>query len=247
MKWLWLIFLLAAPLQAGTPPIETILEKVLARLADAEQMKSRDQIWFKKLQVRQELDAESKNSKETHRLYLVTHREGEMRNKLLEINGQPLSAEKLKEEEESGERRRGNRNLSRELIERFEFTVTGEAVRDGRKMWKIQFIPRKPLKSEKEMSDRIINRLEGEALVDQEDYEVGMLSFRLKEKVRFWRGVLGSVERMEYSVEKKRLLNGVWLPKRSEFQLVGRKVWDTIRFKITETTTENGTNPVALQ
>jgi len=70
--------------------------------------------------------------------------------------------------------------------------------------------------------DRALNKAEGRIWVDQESYEVSRIEFILKEKVKLWWGLIGSIQEVKGTVQRQEVDPGVWFPTGFDLYLKGR-------------------------
>lgn len=83
----------------------------------------------------------------------------------------------------------GNTNL----LARFQFTMVGREVVDGRPALVIDFVPAKKKLPEPTLKDKFINKAAGRVWVDEVEDVLVKANFRLTEKVNLVGGLVGSV------------------------------------------------------
>jgi hypothetical protein len=76
--------------------------------------------------------------------------------------------------------------------------------------------------------------MNGTLWVDEADSEIARAKLGLTERVTFLGGVLGSMERFDLTMTRRRAFEGVWYNHATELVFEGRKVFDAMRFRSRE-------------
>lgn len=114
---------------------------------------------------------------------------------------------------------------SEDLIKRFDFTVTGREVVNGRPALVLDFKPASSQPAAQNIKDRFINRIAGRVWVDETDHVLAKATMRLTEKVNVIGGLVGNVTRLEISFDRERTAEGFWFTRRSNWHLAGRELF----------------------
>lgn len=164
--------------------------------------------------------------------YQVTMIEGTSYNRLLAVNGKPLSMEKeaqeVKEEQEAAAQRRGESpedrrkriakfekertrdNLMMEqLTEAFTFSLMGQRKLRAFKVWMLKATPR-PGYQPPNVETRVLPGMQGELWVDQKTYNWVKVTAEVVRPV-FIEGFLAQVQPgTRFEIEKSPVGNGIW-------------------------------------
>jgi hypothetical protein len=84
------------------------------------------------------------------------------------------------------------------------------------------------------MADRVVNKISGALWVDESEAEIVRLDLKMNEPVKFWGGILGQLDRFEWTLLRQRSRLGVWFNERSDGMVQIRKLFTSTRFKISE-------------
>ena len=93
---------------------------------------------------------------------------------------------------------------------------------DGRSNYVLAYRPKEGKLPVKRRIDRALNKAEGRIWVDQESYEVSRIEFILKEKVKLWWGLIGSIQEVKGPVHRQEVDPGFWFPTGFDLYLKGR-------------------------
>jgi hypothetical protein len=195
------------------------------------------------------LDAGGQTIKSEEKIYQVTQIAGFPFSRLVRIQGRELSSDELKREEQKEERFRRKFTsvnatnmvarkeawVTPQLLDRYDFVVKERVTLDNRSTLVLTFSPRKGKLPERAIHDKLLNRMAGTVWIDEEDAEAAKLSVNLTETVSLgWFGVLGSLSQCEFSLERKRMPEGVWINAHQALRIQCRKLASAIRFRSTE-------------
>jgi hypothetical protein len=123
--------------------------------------------------------------------------------------------------------------LTDDILERFTFTVTGRTNRMRRPALVLEFAPRADAPN-RNMADRIVNKISGVIWVDESDSEIVRLDLKMNEPVKFWGGILGQLDRFEWTLLRRRSPFGAWFNESSNGMVQIRKLFTSTRFRISE-------------
>lgn len=195
--------------------------------------------------VIEELDTNDKLKKRTVKTYVVQQIQGLPQSKLLVVDGRPLNA--AEQRWHIAEEQRLHRTLTQDkapdyskpkpwltddILERFTFTVTGRTNHLRRPVVMLEFKPRSDAPN-RNMTDRIVNKVSGALWVDEGDAEIVRLDLKMTEPVKFWGGILGQLDRFEWTLWRRPSF-GVWYNESSTGMVQIRKLFTSTRFKISE-------------
>ncbi|MFN0067849.1 MAG: hypothetical protein ACKVYV_09460 [Limisphaerales bacterium] len=202
--------------------------------------------WYEKL------DAAGTTTGVKEKRYEVTLFRGMPQNRLVAVNGQPLSAEEGARQTE-GERKvrnrfsasgsaRGDESVSTlingDLAARFEFRAERREEIHGRPAIVVSFRPKDGPLPVNRLADRVINLLHGTIWVDEAEAEIARAEVRTEGAMRLWGGFLGAVEKVEFEVWRTRTPAGAWLNEKGLFTVRGRRLWEPLHFRAREVASE---------
>jgi hypothetical protein len=183
--------------------------------------------------VREELDGRGRVTERRTRLFQVFYVKGRPLRKLVAEDGRPLSPDRQAREEArvrelSEAIRRGE--VARErpgvrlsaMLERYDFRALGRETVEGRRAVVLEFQARpgdRPLDS-----DFVLKKLAGRVVADEEAREVLRVELTSTEPIRVALGLGASVSSVDVVVEFQPVDGVVWLPKRVETNVSGKKL-----------------------
>ena len=237
---------------ADSPPsADTIIERMIDRAQQSLGSQTQTAYSYTKVTVYEELDGRGKVKGRKEKTYQVMFKDGASTVKLLQVNGHAPEAADLKQQAENEAKARQllaksksdpvnpHANLfTPELAARFQYELAGTTTIDGRSAWKIAFRPASPELPEKRIVDRLLNRISGSVWIDTEDYEIAHAEIYLGSEVNLLGGVIASLKRLEFSLNRSRIADGVWCNTSSTGEFEGRKLIDAMRIKTRSRSTD---------
>jgi hypothetical protein len=231
----------SASAKALTP--DEIMRKTVAKADGASNGSPRANYVYYKSSVTEKIDAKGRVAERREKLIQIKSGKGSVVQ--IKVNGQPVPREELEREqaEVQAEDRRMNdsrvarrndnweRLLTTDLISRYQFTLVGQEQLNNRATYILTFRPLSGNLPVREMSDRFINNLSGKLWVDAADFEIAKADLALRSEVTLWGGILGSLRRFDYKVERLRLDDGVWFNRRAQGEFVGRKFLERVSLR----------------
>jgi hypothetical protein len=201
---------------------------------------------YSRTNVIEELDANNKLKKRIVKTYVVQQIQGLPQSKLLVVDGRPLNAaeqrwhvadeqrlQRTLTEDKAPDYAKPKPWLTDDILERFTFTVTGRTNRMRRSVVMLEFQPRADAPN-RNLTDRIVNKISGAVWVDERDAEIVRLDLKMTEPVKFWGGILGQLDRFEWTLWRRRSALGPWFNERSSGMVQIRKLFTSTRFRISE-------------
>lgn len=123
---------------------------------------------------------------------------------------------------DAAQEREKDRKFTREILDAFDFTVTGEESVNGRNAWVIDAVPH-PGYQPKEMRSQMFTRLRGRVWVDQEDFIWVKAEADGTDSFGVGFSVLAKLDKGAHlSLEQIRLADGTWVVRRVGFKASGR-------------------------
>jgi hypothetical protein len=110
------------------------------------------------------------------------------------------------------------------LLDRFQFTLAGREIINGRPAFMVDFQPKSGVLPEQSIKDRFINRAAGRVWVDEQDYALAKVDLHLTQRVNVFGGLVGAVWKCTYSFDRARTDDGLWFVRHVDWHLEGRAV-----------------------
>lgn len=246
LSGLTLCFALAAPATlraAAALTAADVVQKAVAR-GQQDQQGTVPDFTYRKLTLTEELDNAGKVKERCEKVYEVAYRGGLSHASLLQVNGRPPSEADLKQQSDNeinlrqltGEAKSAkgdNREnfLTAELAARFDFKLLGQTNLNGRTAYAISFQPKNPLPPVHRLVDRLLNQISGTLWIDADEFEVARAEVSLRSEVNLLGGIVGSLKKLTYTLERTRIADGVWFSTLSRGEFQGRKLLDPTHIK----------------
>ncbi|MDB6125590.1 MAG: hypothetical protein JWQ71_4583 [Pedosphaera sp.] len=235
-----LVGLLAGrPVQGQTNlSADEIMRRAVQRAESAETRSGKPNYAYTKHTLTQELDSKGRVKDRKEKLYEILVESGWTIPKLVQVNGQSLSTDELKkqDEKETAERQKltdsrlnkkgDNREnfLTTDIVERFKFTLLETKVINERSTYVLSVEPKSADMPVKKMTDRFLNQIAGKIWVDAKEFELAKADIHLQTEVALWGGMIGTLKRCNFVLERTRLEDGVWFNALSHGVFEGRKL-----------------------
>jgi hypothetical protein len=110
------------------------------------------------------------------------------------------------------------------LIKRFQFTIVGREMLNGRPTLVADFKPAGDHLPVNNFADKFINKAAGRVWVDEEDYAIAQAQLYLTEQVNVLGGLVGAVWKFTYAFTRLRTPEGYWFARSMDWHLEGREV-----------------------
>lgn len=220
---------------------DQVIQKAVARQG-ADSKSGKGAYTYTKLTVTEELDSSGKIKEHKEKVYQVNFRNGATHARLVEVNGRPPAEADLKKQAENESNARqmtgkankaDNRDnfLTPEVVERFDFRLSGQTNLNGRLTYRVDFQPKNPAPPSHHMVDRLLDRISGVVWIDADEFEIARAEIRLGSEVNLLGGVVGSLKKLAYTMTRTRIDDGLWFNTSSFGDFEGRKLIDAMRIK----------------
>ncbi len=237
------VLLLGTPARAaaGTLTADEIAQRMVKQASVTSTSNRRADYSYGKVSVTEHVDDEGKVTKRKEKVIRFQNGKGIVQQ--IKVDGRMLSPEELRAEQKeiaeqdakmtqssSMSRRSDNweQLLTPELMSRYAFRLAGEESLKGRRAYILMFRPRSQDLPENQLTDRVVNQLTGKLWVDAQDFEIAQADMWLLEDVTMWGGLLGSLRKFDYHVERVRLEDGVWANQLTRGEFRGRKLFGSM-------------------
>lgn len=231
---------------APLPKAEEVVRKIVEHSKNREVRRAAAAFRYAQHRVIEKYDEKGAAKEREDRRYEVAPLEGGSYTALVEKNGHPLAGADLAEEQQKRRKfieRQIARNLGKsddervpldaDLFSRYRGEVVGRDVIGGRPALVMEFSPKSRDLPIRRRQDYLLNKLAGKVWVDEKDFDIVKVEARLTERTRVFWGLLGSIEKADLYFEQTRADESVYLPMRLSFFWDGRKLFTSIREKIT--------------
>jgi hypothetical protein len=231
---------------APLPKAEEVVRKIVERAKNREVRRATAAFRYTQRRVIEKYDEKGAVKEHEDRRYEVEPLDGASYTGLVEKNGHPLAGTDLTEEQEKRRKfieRQAARNrgksedervpLDADLFARYRGEVVRREVVGGRPAIVMEFFPKSRDLPIRRRQDYLLNKLAGKVWVDEQDFDIVKVEARLTERTRVYWGLLGNIEKADLYFEQTRVNGTVYLPMRLSFFWDGRKLFTSIREKIT--------------
>lgn len=222
---------------------DEIMHRAVQRSESSESHDAKPNYTYTKHTVTEETDTKGHLKDRKEKLYEVLVDAGWTYLKLIQLNGQALSPEELKrqEDKEAAERQKltdsrlgkkgDNREnfLTADIVDRFKFGLLEQKVINGRETYVLAFQPKSADLPVKKMTDRFLNQVVGTVWVDVKEFELSRIDVHLQSEVALWGGMIGILKKCTFTMERTRLPDGVWFNSLSNGVFEGRKLLEPMR------------------
>jgi len=222
---------------------DQIVQKTITR-GEQDQKGAVPDFTYRKQTVTEELDGAGKVKEHREKLYEISYRGGLSHATLLQVNGHLPSEADLKQQSDNegsirqitGDTKRAkgdNREnfLTAELAARFDFKLLGETNFNGRATYQVAFEPKNPQPPVHRIMDRLLNQISGTLWIDADEFEVARADVSLRSEVNLLGGLIGSLKKLTYTLERTRVADGIWFSTLSIGDFQGRKLLDPTHIK----------------
>lgn len=222
---------------------DQVIEKAIAR-GQQDQQGSVPDFKYRKLTATEELDSTGKVKEHREKVYEISYRGGLSHATLLQVNGHLPTDEDLKQQSDNevnlakllgqakpakGDNRENF--LTAELASRFDFKLLGRTNLNGRAAYEISFAPKAPALPVHRLVDRLLNQISGTLWIDAQEFEVARAEVSLRAEVNLLGGLVGSLKKLTYTLERTRVADGVWFSTLSVGDFQGRKLLDSTHIR----------------
>ena len=110
------------------------------------------------------------------------------------------------------------------LVNRFQFTLVGREMLNGRPSFVVDFKPLNNHLPVNQFADNFINKAAGRVWIDEEDYAVAQAQLHLTQPVNVLGGIVGAVQKFTYDFTRVRTPEGYWFARNMDWHVEGREV-----------------------
>ncbi len=207
--------------QTNLPPVKALLNKVVERGKTEEQNDGGflQHYTFSRIKLNQEWNSEGKLKKRERK---VSQHVPPKRPPIPIFARQNAVASGPQTDGPSKPLDRKDFPVDAEMLNRFQFTVIGRELLNGRSALVLDFKPAKNL-TVRSYKDHFINKAAGRAWVDEKEFVVARADVHLTEGVGIVGGLAGAVKVFRYHFDRDRTSDGFWYAKDLKWHLEVRE------------------------
>jgi hypothetical protein len=224
---------------------DEIAKRIIARVqASAAAQNKHQQYTYSKLSVSEEVDERGRVKERKEKMLFVKDGSGSLVE--MKVNGKPLTGSDFRKQEElaSQDRQRMNNGkpaardenwekyLTPDLLSKYQFKLVARTNYNNRPTYILAFQPISQNLPVKQMADRLINQVAGKIWVDEQEFEIARAEINLLSEVNLWGGMLGSLKRLYFLVDRTRLDENIWFNRATYGDFQGRKLLDNTHMKL---------------
>jgi hypothetical protein len=253
--WIGLLVLGLSSALAGhaqTLSADDIIQKAVQRAQSPETRDARPPYRYTKHTITDELDAKGRLKDRREKLYEVRVESGLSRLKLVQVNGQSLSAEEQKKQDakdlaarqkmtdnKPGKKGDERENfLTPELVAKYKFKLLRELPINGRDTYELAFEPASANLPENHLTDRFLNQVAGTVWIDAQEFEIARAEIHLQGEVTLWGGMVGTLTQCSYTLTRVRQPDGTWFNGLSRGFFQGRKLLEPMLIRTRSESTD---------
>lgn len=245
--WLWIAALGTGAMRVGAAEAgasagmgaDAILRRFLERAREAAGLEAGCEVTYRRRTRIDELQRNGAVKESQTRLHSVTNRGGRVRAVLVKVGDRDVSSQEALSDRklasdarrESGRRRSGPDYLDAELVNRFDFELEGEEMQQGRRVYRLRFVPKQESRPGRDV-DRILGLLEGTMWIDATEFELVRVDARLRSPLKLLGGFAGAINRLEFGISREPVVPGYWANRRLVAKVDARKLAAGIRMNV---------------
>ena len=250
MPTLWVCpILVAVAVQAAAAEPELSAEDIVHRAIVAQKQHedagNEVRYDYDLVSVTEKLDKQGEVEKVEEHLYRSDHIGGVAYERLVEKDRRQLTDKELEKESKreekfrkklaKGEAKHNDADdrvaFDEELLSRYDIERVSVRPLGGRDCYVLWFEPKPGKLPVKKTVDRVLNKAEGHIWIDTESFEIARIEFELREKIRLWWGMMGSVSEMSGMFQRHPMPDDIWLPQRFDFYMKARMLFRSIHVR----------------
>ena len=242
-----------AALSASTAQLEpdtevrAIIDKALERSTWAGEQGVEARYRQTMVQRTRKFDQHDEVTEDETRLYRVEPVRGVPYARLVSKNGGPIEGDDLNtererwhdfleeldkdpdEQEEEDDEEDTDIIFNDELLARYTARLEGIRELRGRPSYVLSFEPKPGKLPVRRRIDHALNKSRGEIWIDQATYEIARVNFELRERVRLWWGILGSISNATGQFEREPVAQDAWMSTEFDSYFQVRVLFSTMR------------------
>jgi hypothetical protein len=115
-------------------------------------------------------------------------------------------------------------DFGKQAVQRYDFKLVGREITNGCSLLVLDFAPKQGKLPEKDLRDRVVNRMAGRIWLDEREYAVKKCALRLTKSLSVVGGIVGEAHKFYYTFDRDRTEDGLWYVRESSWHVKGRQV-----------------------
>jgi hypothetical protein len=203
---------------ATAPSAPEIIERFLARARAAADEEARQMVVYRRTTRIEDVGSKEEKARSRVREHAVTNKAGVVHARLVRIDDrEPTEAEVASDWRKEGDarkettrRRRGPDFVDESMIRRFEYVLEGEEMLEGRRTYRLGYVPRSASGGGEKNIDRFLGLVAGKIWIDAAEFEMVRATAGLREPLKILGGFAASITRLEFDVLRRPVAPGCW-------------------------------------
>lgn len=236
----------AASLRAATNDLtaKAIMDRMIASSGKTNDQLILTNYHFVRWDVSEEIDKKGVVTKKTDKIYDHSPELGSAILREVREDGKalPKSEKESARKQDSDERKSrsqrtgGDKNLTitADMIKAFDFELLGATNISGHTVHAIRFGPAAKQEPAKNMSERVIQKVQGKIYIDIIAFQIVRLEAELSDEISFWGGMLGKIKSFNMLVLREPV-DGIWFNKNIAGEFEARAMFSAVRGRFSST------------
>src|SRR5260370_6603410 len=228
------------------PNSDELIKKFVQRSQEEDAQKLDDKYGFIEHRLHDELDKNGNVKQHFDRTFQRVMLEGHPFNRLIAVDGKPLSADDQSKQadrekrfleaqhKKTAEPKKKNSDDDFQVDERFmghfKFDIVGHESLNGRDSYVVTVLPRPSDVPVRNNTEKMFVHMQGKVWVDAQDYSLAKCDIHLSEPTSFY-GFLGSVRQIDFLMQRRWIDEKVWMTEKLNFAIDGRRLTTAMRMR----------------
>ena len=229
---------------ADQPRTDELIKKFVQRSQEEDAQKLDDKYGFIEHRLHDELDKNGNVRQRFDRTFQRVMLEGHPFNRLIAIDGKPLSADeqskqadrekrfleaqqkKLAETKNAEAKKKSSDDdfqVDERFMGHFKFDIVGHESLNGRDSYVVTVLPKASDLPVRNNTEKMFVHMQGKVWVDVQDYSLAKCDIHLSEPTSFY-GFLGTVRQLDFVMQRRWVDEKVWMTEKLNFAIDGRRL-----------------------
>ncbi|HEV8132925.1 MAG TPA: hypothetical protein VGQ81_16880 [Acidobacteriota bacterium] len=202
------------------------VEKIIQKFARIQKPVNGKAWTFREDRIREKLSSDGREVKTTHAVYEWRSRGDLRESRLMQLDGIPVAGSFVSE---GASTELSDWNFEK-VTQRFNFKIMKFEKMDSRDIARVHFSPKEKQPRPKDRLEKVISNLEGDLWLVFQEQQLVKAWAQIREPVKFGRGILGRVRKLEISY-RQRPLDGDWVADSFQLEIDMRNKFSTTRVR----------------